>query len=106
MHRRRVAAQPGRDRPLGEPLDAEHPLGGIVAREAGPGRFTLAVSNNGKTASAKLRDGTPHGTGVGLGNVCERLDARFGKAAQCQYGPLEGGGYQVVMTLPLDRADA
>ena len=77
----------------------------IVAREAGPGRFTLAVSNNGKTASAKPRGGTPHGTGVGLGNVCERLDARFGKAAQCQYGPLEGGGYQVVMTLPLDRTD-
>jgi hypothetical protein len=77
----------------------------IVAREAGPGRFTLAVSNSGKTASAKPRDRTPHGTGVGLGNVCERLDARFGKAAQCQHGPLEGGGYQVVMTMPLDRTD-
>ena len=77
----------------------------IVAREAGPGRFTVEVSNSGKTASAKRRDDTPHGTGVGLGNVCERLDARFGKAAQCQYGPVEGGGYSVVMTLPLDRTD-
>lgn len=77
----------------------------IVAREAGPGHFTVEVSNSGKSAGAKIRDDTPHGTGVGLGNVCERLDARFGRAAQCQYGPLEGGGYRVVMTLPLDRTD-
>jgi len=77
----------------------------IVAREAGPGRFTVEVTNSGKTPSAKPRATTLHGTGVGLGNVCERLAARFGKAAQCQFGPLEGGGYRVVMTLPLDRAD-
>jgi hypothetical protein len=77
----------------------------IVAREAGPGRFTIQVSNSGKVASAKPRDPVPHGTGVGLGNVCERLEARFGKAAQCQFGPVDGGGYRVVMTLPLDRTD-
>lgn len=77
----------------------------IVAREAGPGRFTVEVSNSGKTASRKVSDDPPHGTGVGLGNVCERLAARFGKAAQCEYGALDGGGYRVVMTLPLDRAD-
>jgi hypothetical protein len=77
----------------------------IVAREAGPGRFTLEVSNTGKAAPAKPRGAPPGGTGVGLGNVCERLEARFAKAAQCQFGPLEGGGYRVVMTLPLDRTD-
>ena len=78
----------------------------IVAREAGPGRITVAVTNSGKAPSAKPRKkDTPHGTGVGLGNVCERLEARFGKAAQCQFGPLDEGGYRVVMTLPLDRAD-
>ena len=77
----------------------------IVAREAGPGRFTVEVSNSGKTASRNVSDDPPHGTGVGLGNVCERLAARFGKAAQCEYGALDGGGYRVVMTLPLDRAD-
>ena len=76
----------------------------ISAREAGPGRFTLEVSNSGKPASAKHRDDTPEGTGVGLGNVCERLRARFGNAAQCEFGPAEHG-YRVVMTLPLDRAD-
>jgi hypothetical protein len=78
----------------------------IVAREAGPGRFTLEVSNSGKAPSAKPRKkDTPGGTGVGLGNVCERLQARFGKAAVCEYGSLEAGGYRVVMTLPLDRTD-
>ena len=77
----------------------------IAAREAGPGRFTVEVSNSGKMASVKARGDTPHGTGVGLGNVCERLDARFGSAARCEFGPVDGGGYRVVMTLPLDRAD-
>ena len=78
----------------------------IAAREAGPGRFTLEVSNSGKAASAKPRKkDTPGGTGVGLGNVCDRLQARFGNAAQCDYGALDGGGYRVVMTLPLDRTD-
>jgi len=77
----------------------------IAAREAGPGRFTLEVSNSGKPPSAKPRGGAPEGTGVGLGNVSERLQARFGPAAQCEFGPLEQGGYRVLMTLPLDRAD-
>jgi two-component sensor histidine kinase len=77
----------------------------IVAREAGPARFTVEISNSGKMASPRERDDTPEGTGLGLGNVCERLRARFGNAAQCQFGPIDGGGYRVVMTLPLDRAD-
>ena len=72
--------------------------------EAGPGRFTLEVSNTGKRTKRRSGD-TPEGTGVGLGNVCERLLARFGNAAQCEFGPIEDGGYRVVMTLPLDRTD-
>jgi len=77
----------------------------IAAREAGPARFIVEISNSGKVGSARKRDDTPEGTGVGLGNVCERLRARFGNAAQCEFGPIDGGGYRVVMTLPLDRAD-
>ena len=77
----------------------------IAAREAGPGRLTVEVRNSGKPPSARVHDDTPEGTGVGLGNVCERLRARFGSAAQCEFGPMDGGGYRVVMTLPLDRAD-
>lgn len=44
------------------------------------------------------------GTGVGLLNVCQRLDARWGARARCRYGPLEGGGYQVSLTMPLEIA--
>jgi two-component system LytT family sensor kinase len=76
----------------------------ISAREAGPGRFRLEVSNTGKL-SKRRTDGMPEGTGVGLGNVCERLRARFGTAVQCEFGPIDEGGYRVVMTLPLDRTD-
>ena len=77
----------------------------IAAKEAGPGRFKLEISNSGKNGLVRKRDDTPEGTGLGLGNVCERLRARFGSAAQCDFGPIDGGGYRVVMTLPLDRAD-
>jgi LytS/YehU family sensor histidine kinase len=77
----------------------------IVAREAGPGRLTLEVSNTGTRAPVRPDDNGFAGTGLGLGNVCERLRARFGNAANCEFGPIDGGGYRVVMTLPLDRAD-
>jgi len=77
----------------------------IVAAEAGPGRFTIEVSNSGAKASTKNRNGKPDGTGVGLANVCQRLEARFGSAASCEFGPTADGGYRVLMTLPLDRAD-
>ncbi len=75
----------------------------IAAREAGPGRITIEVSNSGKPSTGL--DDELHGTGLGLDNVCQRLQARFGHAAQCEFGPLAGGGYRVVMTLPLDRTD-
>ncbi|MEO5972932.1 MAG: histidine kinase [Sphingomicrobium sp.] len=75
----------------------------ISAREAGPGRLTIEVSNTGKPSKG-LEDEL-HGTGLGLDNVCQRLQARFGRAATCEFGPLAGGGYRVAMTLPLDRTD-
>lgn len=77
----------------------------IAAREAGPGRFTIDVTNSGATASTKGRNGRPESTGVGLANVCARIQARFGSAAKCEFGPTPDGGYRVTMTLPLDRAD-
>jgi len=45
------------------------------------------------------------GTGVGLVNVCERLAARFGSEAECDYGPLPGGGYRVTLRMPLEDDD-
>lgn len=76
----------------------------IVAREAGPGRFTIGVTNSGKPQLVEI-DNTPEGTGLGLVNVCERLRARFGPVARCEFGEIDEGGFRVMMTLPLDRGD-
>ena len=77
----------------------------ITAREAGPGRFTIEVSNSGgRPAGSRNGNGTA-GTGVGIANVCQRLSARFGSLAKCAYGPRGDGGYSVLLTLPLDRSD-
>jgi LytS/YehU family sensor histidine kinase len=77
----------------------------ITAAESGPGRFTIEVTNTAGTASPKRNGTKPDGTGVGIANVCQRLEARFGRAAKCEFGPTADGGYRVLMTLPLDRAD-
>jgi hypothetical protein len=77
----------------------------IRAAEAGPGRFTIEILNTAGTAAPKRSTAKPEGAGVGIGNVCQRLEARFGTAARCEFGPMPDGGYRVLMTLPLDRAD-
>ncbi|GAA4743739.1 hypothetical protein GCM10023264_06200 [Sphingomonas daechungensis] len=77
----------------------------IRAAEAGPGRFTIEVQNSGAEANSRSRNGKPDGTGVGLTNVCQRLEARFGSSAKCEFGPTADGGYRVFLTLPLDRSD-
>ena len=76
----------------------------IAAREAGPGRLTIAIVNNGGAASARGGE-APDGVGVGLANVRQRLAARFGAAAQVEFGAVAEGGFRVVMTLPLERGD-
>ena len=76
----------------------------IVAREAGPGRFTIEIRNTGGRPGRAQSNGTV-GTSVGIANVCQRLAARFGPLAQCAYGPTDDNGYSVLLTLPLDRLD-
>lgn len=79
----------------------------IAARAISADRFEIFVTNSGKPgASTKGPSGGPvEGTGVGLDNVCQRLFARFGAQAKCEFGPLDEGGYQVHLTLPLDRSN-
>ena len=43
------------------------------------------------------------GTGVGLRNVCDRLDARYGARAGCLHGVDPDGGYTVHLYLPVTR---
>jgi two-component system LytT family sensor kinase len=76
----------------------------IEARSLGDGRFSITVTNTGKPGGHRERDRSDS-TGVGLTNVCQRLNARFGAQAKCEFGPLPKGGYQVHVTLPLDRSN-
>jgi hypothetical protein len=69
----------------------------VRAREE-EGRLVLVIENDGDPAD---QTGVDHGTGVGLANVCERLSARFGGAAQCRHGPIETGGFRVTLTMPM-----
>lgn len=78
----------------------------IAASPLDDGRMLLRVANTGGTDKPKphgRRDSDRiEGTGVGLANVCQRLDARFGGKATCVYGPLDDGGFEVRLTLPKD----
>jgi len=63
------------------------------------GRLVLSVEDDG--------DGGLHlglaGTGVGLRNVCDRLEASFGDATECRWGPRADGGFAVRLTMPAVR---
>ena len=78
----------------------------IAARSLGSGRLQIEVENSGGTALKSPRPGShPESTGVGLANVCQRLEARFGTRASCTFGPLPEDGYRVVMILPMTTSD-
>ncbi len=81
----------------------------ISAEALGDDRLVLRVTNSGGTEGAKRRGRRDsdriEGTGVGLANVCQRLEARFGTKATCDYGPLDDGGFEVRLTLPRDTLD-
>ena len=74
----------------------------ITARALPDDRMEIAVSNSCGAPPRDPRDRQPRdGTGVGLANVRQRLLARFGLAADCQFSALPDGGFQVLMQLPV-----
>jgi two-component system, LytTR family, sensor kinase len=75
----------------------------IAARRIADNRMSLEISNKLKHGGKdELPAATHEGTGLGLANVCQRLDARFGSRATCRYGPMTGGGYKVALTMPVE----
>jgi len=75
----------------------------IEARHLGDGRMVLEISNRLKHGGKdELPAATHEGTGLGLANVCQRLEARFGSRASCRFGPMTGGGYKVTLTMPVE----
>lgn len=79
----------------------------ISARREGGEALIIAVSNR---SEGTMRRVTPnaaaHGTGVGLANVCERLNARFGDGATCAFGPLGDDGFEVRMVMPFEAMES
>src|SRR5437868_7740474 len=75
----------------------------VQARATADGRLELEISNRLKHgAKDELPAATNEGTGLGLTNVCQRLDARYGGRASCRFGPMTGGGYKVALTIPVE----
>ena len=75
----------------------------IEARRVEGDRMLLEISNKLKNGGREeLPAATHEGTGVGLSNVCQRLEARFGSRAYCRFGPMTGGGYKVSITVPVE----
>ncbi|MEO6247275.1 MAG: histidine kinase [Sphingomicrobium sp.] len=74
----------------------------IAARPAGDGLLTISLANRAEGAVRAAASKPERGTGVGLANVRARLNARFGDAATCSFGPLDEGGFAVTMTFPFE----
>ena len=70
----------------------------ISARSDGD-RMHIAVTDDGD----KPPSPADAGSGIGLANVRDRLAARFGDQGQIDYGPREGSGFAVLLTLPIIR---
>jgi len=77
----------------------------IRARQLDGGRMQLDVTNRAIGAKTKKTPSPTHeGTGVGLANVSQRLQAHFGSKADVRYGPVPGG-YEVSLAMPVDEDD-
>jgi len=75
----------------------------IEARHLDNQRMLVEISNRLKHGGKEdLPAATHEGTGLGLANVCQRLEARWGSRASCRYGPMNGGGYKVSLTMPVE----
>jgi LytS/YehU family sensor histidine kinase len=78
----------------------------IRARRLDGGKMQLDVTNHTVGAPGRKSKAAPAhtGTGLGLSNVSQRLEAHFGNRADCRFGPIEGG-YEVSLAMPVDEDD-
>jgi two-component sensor histidine kinase len=75
----------------------------IEAQKTPQGGMLLEISNRLKSGGKNdLPAATHEGTGVGLANVCQRLETRFGSRASCRFGPMTNGGYKVSLKMPVE----
>ena len=79
----------------------------ITARHLDGGRMQLDVTNSlAERTGKKAPKAMPahEGTGLGLANVCQRLEAHYGGRADCRFGPIPGG-YEVSLAMPISLSE-
>ena len=78
----------------------------IRARQLDGGRMQLDITNRETGAKERRTPSAPahEGTGLGLANVSQRLEAHFGSKADCRFGPIPGG-YEVSLAIPVENDD-
>jgi two-component system LytT family sensor kinase len=75
----------------------------VEARKLDGNRMLLEISNRPKHGGRdELPAATHEGTGLGLANVSQRLEARWASRASCRYGPMATGGFKVSLTMPVE----
>ena len=75
----------------------------IEARPLDNHRMALDIINRLKHGGEEEQPAATHeGTGLGLANVCQRLEARWGSRATCRFGLMAGGGFRVSLTMPVE----
>ena len=72
---------------------------GIKATQSADGMMTIAVTDDGETMDGS-KDG---GSGIGLANVRDRLEARYRSEATLQTYASPKGGFVATLTLPLSH---
>lgn len=72
---------------------------GIKATPSAAGMMTIAVTDDGETMDSS----TDGGSGIGLANVRDRLEARYRSEATLQTYALPKGGFIATLTLPLSH---
>jgi signal transduction histidine kinase len=71
-----------------------------ISAEASDGWMTIAVDDDGEDSPAK-----DHGNGIGLANVRDRLEARYGDSAKLTNGRRPDGGFRASITIPISPED-
>jgi two-component system, LytTR family, sensor kinase len=76
-----------------------------IAAERLDDRLILSVTDDANQSPADGEEDMPESTGIGLGNVRDRLAARFGGDAQLTVRRPVAGGYVATLSLPWMRHD-
>ena len=71
-----------------------------ISATASDGWMTIIVDDDGEDSPTK-----EHGNGIGLANVRDRLEARYGDSASLAKGRKPDGGYRATIVIPISPKD-